>query len=378
MFTKKGNNKASSCSSIYFRTYLYIYHDLMPCSITNMTAALHLQCSCGAVRETATLLTSSTFPIASRFCHCNICRQTTGVLGASFAKLRSQPSCLSACSRYTHGGQVERYFCSTCGTRTFERIADETWYAHSGIIDARTPGQNTVQTTRHEYVADTVDGGLANPMHVLGGRETPCYAEGDGEIIFERDLQAMSRTSQQARGDVLNASCHCGTIQFEIRPPASGEKRPSVREWLGHDDTKYLGLFCFCRYCRLGSGQSLSVNTYVMPENIFVAGKSPFDYTSYDATAKVKSGALQAAFPGIRTYASAEDVRRSFCGTCGASVFWERESRPQCVNVAVGILRAESGSLAREWVQWDWKNIYWKENAVDGEMADSLEAWETF
>ncbi|KAF2093197.1 hypothetical protein NA57DRAFT_61715 [Rhizodiscina lignyota] len=341
------------------------------------TIASHFQCYCGSVREPGALLSSWNFPIESEFCHCNPCRQTTGVLGGTFVELKGQPSSLDACTRYARpGGCVDRYFCSTCGTRTFDHnTGSRKWFACSGIVEP-SPAQDVVRVSIHAFVADTKDGGLSRPMRQLGGRKIPCYAEGVGQEMTDEDIDAMSRHNPESpEVDTLAASCHCGTVQFRILPPKH-DNRLDLAPWLGAEGTKYLGLYCFCRYCRLGSGQSLSVNTYIMPENVIIGDKSPFDYTSYDKEAKVKSTALQDAIPGLRCYASSDDVRRSFCGKCGASIFWERESRPQVVNVAVGILRADSGCLASEWIQWDWKKIWWKEGAVDKEMVEALEKWD--
>ena len=46
------------------------------------------------------------------------------------------------------------------------------------------------------------------------------------------------------------------------------------------------------------------------------------------------------------------------------------------VNVAMGLLRAESGCLAREWIEWERGRVWWEEEAVDREMVDGwTERW---
>jgi len=42
------------------------------------------------------------------------------------------------------------------------------------------------------------------------------------------------------------------------------------------------------------------------------------------------------------------------------------------VGIAVGILRAEEGVLARRWLDWEWGRCSFHEDCVDGEIA---EAW---
>jgi hypothetical protein len=150
----------------------------------------HLHCYCGAVREPADLLASTTLPITSEFCHCNPCRQTTGCLGGTFAALAGQPSAPSraACTRYPHrpdGGRIDRFFCATCGTRTFEHdVRTDRWYAQMGILEPRataSPPPAVVRVSSHAFVADTGDGGLAPMLRRLGAqRVVPCYAEAEG------------------------------------------------------------------------------------------------------------------------------------------------------------------------------------------------------
>jgi hypothetical protein len=45
---------------------------------------------------------------------------------------------------------------------------------------------------------------------------------------------------------------------------------------------------------------------------------------------------------GLRWYGSSPGVRRGFCGTCGASVFWERVDEPD-VAIAAGTLDPPTG-----------------------------------
>jgi hypothetical protein len=59
------------------------------------------------------------------------------------------------------------------------------------------------------------------------------------------------------------------------------------------------------------------------------------------------TGAAKAALElvedgGLRWYGSSPGVRRGFCGTCGASVFWERVDGPS-ISIAAGTLDAPTG-----------------------------------
>jgi hypothetical protein len=44
------------------------------------------------------------------------------------------------------------------------------------------------------------------------------------------------------------------------------------------------------------------------------------------------------------------------------------------VNINVGVLGAESGCLAKDWIKFDWEKVYWREKVVDIEIMEALEA----
>ena len=58
-------------------------------------------------------------------------------------------------------------------------------------------------------------------------------------------------------------------------------------------------------------------------------------------------------FGTLKAYRSSRGVTRYFCNTCGATIFWTGESRPQLIDVAVGILDAEEGARAESWLDLD-------------------------
>lgn len=245
--------------------------------------------------------------------------------------------------------------------------------------------RDIVSIKDHIFVGDTIDGGLARLMQSLGSRSIPCYTtwwdEGPDPTFKFDDLQQTS-TGIHTDTDRLHASCSCGLVKLQVSPPADAQvKDPAIARWLNADGTKYLALNCVCRYCRLAAGFPISSNTYVMPENIYAtdqegaetalfAYKSPSkETTNFDNDTQ----SIQAKLPTLKFDFSSPGTRRSFCGKCGASIFFERATRPQCVNIAVGILRAGSGALAREWIGFDWKEVYWKEHTVVPCLVEALE-----
>ena len=57
---------------------------------------------------------------------------------------------------------------------------------------------------------------------------------------------------------------------------------------------------------------------------------------------------------------------------CGATVSYFNSQRPNEVDLAVGILRAEEGSMAKRWLDWEWGRCSFAEESVDKEIC---EAW---
>jgi hypothetical protein len=55
-------------------------------------------------------------------------------------------------------------------------------------------------------------------------------------------------------------------------------------------------------------------------------------------------------------------------------VFYWCGRRPDELDIAVGILRSEDGSMARSWLGWEWGRCYYAEQCIDGE---TYEAWLT-
>jgi len=112
---------------------------------------------------------------------------------------------------------------------------------------------------------------------------------------------------------MLKGSCLCGAVQFEI----SGELHPPDA--------------CHCRQCRKQSGH-FWVSTDIERTNIQITGEEH-----------------------ITWYASSEKVRRGFCKTCGASLFWDPIAKnkiavamgafdtPTATHVAMHIFTAEKG-----------------------------------
>ncbi|MCI3205206.1 MULTISPECIES: GFA family protein [Pandoraea] len=96
---------------------------------------------------------------------------------------------------------------------------------------------------------------------------------------------------------VLQGSCLCGTVKFEIRGPM----------------VKFS--HCHCSQCRKGHGAA---------------------FASYGRTRRTDLHIL-AGRESIKAYASSERARREFCAHCGASLFWSGNSDELAEWIAVAL-----------------------------------------
>ena len=102
---------------------------------------------------------------------------------------------------------------------------------------------------------------------------------------------------------MVRGSCLCGAVRFEIRGP--------------------LGVMshCHCSMCRKAHGAAFGTYSRVK--------RSDF--------------ALISGADSIRTYRSSSSVMRTFCGTCGATLQWIIDDRPEEIDIAIGTLDDDPG-----------------------------------
>jgi hypothetical protein len=98
-------------------------------------------------------------------------------------------------------------------------------------------------------------------------------------------------------------SCLCGAIQFEVTGPI---------EDVGN---------CHCSMCRRAHG-------------------APFSTFARVASADL---VLRSGQDDVRTYASSEQIERTFCGTCGARFTFRWSGLPTAVWVAAGLFEDDPG-----------------------------------
>lgn len=100
--------------------------------------------------------------------------------------------------------------------------------------------------------------------------------------------------------EVLQGSCLCGAVKFEIRTPL-------VK--VSH---------CHCSRCRKGHGAAFASYGRIRRDGLHI-----------------RSGR-----ENVRSYAVTDTVLREFCSTCGASLFWSsrRDDLADGIAVALGTI----------------------------------------
>lgn len=233
----------------------------------------------------------------------------------------------------------------------------------------------------HMWVEDTLDGGATRFITHIGSSRLRRYLQ-EPSAAREVSLgwcatQSISKTSES---EIIYAHCHCRGVEFYIRPPDENSKA-ATSDWpdlLVPDETgasanitnhpwwlptkdRYLAGTCACRSCTRASGFDITFWAFVPTANITLdaEGKIPFTRASY--------------WGSMKSYHSRKDVTRSFCGICGASVFYDRDSRPSLVDVAVGLLDAPSGARAEEILAWWTGRVSFREYALNKGLVNGLE-----
>jgi len=335
-------------------------------------------CHCGANSFTHALPTSS-LPIPTSLCHCTDCRCTTGVLCSPYIPIPSPPPSLISSSppislkAYKSSSNGTRFFCSTCGAHIVRCFKDEysgkdVWELATGVLE-RVDG--LVQYDAHQWLRDTTDGGIYNDMT----DEVPRFSTRKrGELFVERELSSTETTSggersvseMQGKGeeiqDVLIAQCHCLNVRLRIHRPfgpngatihPSDASRCIGSQFTSPSQKRWKGSHCLCTSCRVTSGFPIVTWMYVPKSHIEIDPDT-----------------------ALKVYKSRADVERSWCGTCGATVFYWRDEWPDVYDIALGAIRTGEGEgLWRklgEWIDWAGELDY-PEDAIDSALRTALD-----
>lgn len=383
----------------------------MEASKSPATLRLTAHCLCRSLHFTVSLPLSS-LPLSSHLCHCSVCRYTHGtpcifhvVPPRGTKPVFVSPSSLEAsCTGYaweSNGTKAKstRYFCSTCGchmgdvgaaggpdegewvlaTSIFEPLTKEE-LARQGLGEEAKQflGMKWQRITSHTFT-ESAPGGLHEWLPRLAGIDGK-----DGPVVKiwnpdPNDPEYKDNSAAPApvpevgpHGEErLRAQCHCGGVSFTIPRPSVSVKdtdgffvyaRPvgPVDKWRTTLDA--------CDDCRLVNGTHIVGWTFIPRRSIL----PPMGADLLLGTSK--------------TYASSPNVLRSFCGRCGATVFYTdfKQQKPDdthVVDLATGILRSPDGPMARDWLTWRTGGMSFFESGLRFErefaqgLLDGMKKW---
>ncbi|KAJ5734248.1 hypothetical protein N7493_003034 [Penicillium malachiteum] len=314
---------------------------------TEKLKVLTASCHCRKVQFTISI-PADALPLKVHLCHCSICRHTHGTLCTFHTRLPSgiepkfiSPSSSNELTAYDYSNSLStRYFCSTCGCQIGDQShKDKSWVISNAIFDVNKDDQGIWRFSTHLYPSSATDG-LAPLIPVIDGNTL--------EMLDPESPNTPMPPANESTDTDLLAQCHCGGVSFKIvRPKAEFIANPESQVWLSPiDRNKWLACMDTCDDCRLVNGTHV-IGWMFVPVSHF----SPTPSTNL-------------VIGSSKTYRSTSDVLRTFCGTCGATVFYNCQDRPEIVDVAVGILRAPEGVMAGNWALWRAGRVSWLENGL--------------
>jgi hypothetical protein len=194
------------------------------------------------------------------------------------------------------------------------------------------------------------DGDTTVPSDLL----TPTPAPNNGTPVPPSDPSTL-----------LPLRCHCGTFRAALRRPSMLQMSSDMLRdsWNDH----WAWSLCACNDCRRSSGFPLSSFIFVSAAAVVSSNGEPTDPFSLS---------------GLVVHASSPNTRRAFCGTCGASVFYQYSrtgsaSEPiklaDTLDVHLGVLDCPDG-LGAAYLEWLWRRVGTENtrNMEDRELADAL------
>ncbi|KAF2432754.1 hypothetical protein EJ08DRAFT_584957 [Tothia fuscella] len=343
-------------------------------------------CHCGSSNYSFEVSTS-TLPIQQLLCHCDNSRRISGCLFTSYVPvpLDNPAPKLESLTAYHSSDILTRWFCGSCGTHMYLEYKHDGHFevSHGSVKDS----EGVLEFMGHMWIGDTKDGGASDWMPTFGGKAAKRWL-GEPENSDEAPLKWKEQdtaASTASRGDKLRAHCHCGGVEFFISEPneeslkassplpdllvpynsgRSAENPDNKPWWLSEDRSKHLAGTCACNSCRQISGFDITPWTFVPVGSLTLANNEPFHH----------------GFGTLKSYRSSPIAKRWFCDTCGANVFYDSDERPTLLDISVGLLDAESGARAEEWLEWEKGRVSFRDdahnNSLINTLQEGLEKWE--
>lgn len=187
---------------------------------------------------------------------------------------------------------------------------------------------------RHEYIADTLDGGIAEFLPSMNAKSIERWAGHPGNseqlpLHWSAPERSQHPNSSHSK---LHAHCKCRGVEFWIARPSDG--------------SKYKAKMCGCDNCRLRNGMEWFVTAVAQIPNCKI---------SLDEDGGIVYLRRQ-TFGTLKYYRASPTVEKAFCRVCGATVFLTSEGMDM-MKVAVGLFAADEGARAETWLDWSLENL---------------------
>ena len=353
-----------------------------------LSTLIKAKCHCGT-NVFQVPFKNSELPIAPVMCHCNSCRHITGQLLVHAVTMDGiplsidsdpnsrKPGDLSRLKIYTASERIKRYFCPICSAYLFYETngPNKKWMVSTGALESV---EGIVKVGYHLFVADTLDGGLADRYVELDGAQLPRYAGNQKS----QQLPLGWKSDKLSKGTASNweylpTYCHCKATSLHLTRLGTDEANDPNKWWavpMGEKEhAKFKGNHCVCTSCRTSSG-SLIQSWIIIPRTHIIDA-----HTSKPVSLSNGSNRPR----GLVQYESSPGTYRESCGTCGANVFWWSTNKaslppvvddePVVIAVGAGMIDQEvDGARAEAWVLWN-EAVAFPEDAIDKTGLKALE-----
>lgn len=318
------------------------------------TTTVRAACHCGTNTFNLHYPTAS-LPVSASICHCDTTRHVTGMLFATFAPVPDGTSLIAdinspspSVKEYRSSAFGSRYFCTTCGAKlAFYHREFDKWFIAIGLLEQV---DGIVKIGWHQWVGDTVDGGIVQIMK----DDLPRYSQGpDSEGFMAPEASTVVSLVET---ESLHAKCHCGGFQATIFRPSTAhiENEEARARCLAGSGDRWRAGQCLDKACRTTSGLSLTSWCWFPKSHVKITHSST-----------------------LVSYRSSEVKVRQFCGGCGATVSIAKEDWPWRYQIAMGLIEVPKG-VGLWSVILDWFELmadgrpFFADEAVDGFLRNSL------
>ena len=238
-----------------------------------------------------------------------------------------------------------------------------------------------VRIKHNIYIGDTLDGGLSTFMRKPGGEPARFwreYLERSEEFVDEWPAEPPKQMSPP---ESVPVRCVCEGVDFTLKRYDAAEHGVKAPPGLVHPKTlKHYASCDWCDSCRLDCGVDVMSWTFSPLTQLKDKNGAPLAEDGIKLRERIEK-----SDPGVgtlRAHKSRKDVLRFFCGTCSATVFFWADDEPGDVDIAIGLLRSETGARAEDFLIWELGKMSfaedtkggWREGLVKSVDEESL-AW---